>query len=94
MCAKQPVGLEKIDNFDFKWADNSTTEGDVMQFMDLGDAAPDSRFNFRYVKKDGNIVEKEETRASKINYGVIGALGIGVVALVAIAVVLFKMQQK
>jgi ABC-type glycerol-3-phosphate transport system substrate-binding protein len=88
------VGLEKRDNFDFKWADNSTTEGDVMQFMDLGDAAPDSRFNFRYVKKDGNIVEKEETRASKINYGVIGALGIGVVALVAIAVVLFKMQQK
>ncbi len=34
--------------FDFKWADNSVTDGDVMGFTDLGDAAPDGRFCYRY----------------------------------------------
>ena len=34
--------------FDFKWADNSTTEGEIMQFLDLGDAAPNARFNYAY----------------------------------------------
>ena len=34
--------------FDFKWADNSTPNGDIMEFMDNGDAAPDGRFCFRY----------------------------------------------
>ncbi len=48
--AKKILGFEgKKVSFDFKWADNSTTTGNVMEFMDLGDAAPDSRFNFRYV---------------------------------------------
>ncbi len=48
--AKKTLGIEgKKISFDFKWADNSTTTGNVMEFMDLGDAAPDSRFNFRYV---------------------------------------------
>ena len=39
-------GLSK--DFDFKWADNSTETGDVMQFLDLGDAAPNARFNYAY----------------------------------------------
>ena len=34
--------------FDFKWADNSVLDGDVMDFYDKGDAAPFGRFNFRY----------------------------------------------
>ncbi|MBE6585195.1 MAG: hypothetical protein E7645_01565 [Ruminococcaceae bacterium] len=33
---------------DFKWADNSVAYGDIMQFMDLGDAAPNDRFNYRF----------------------------------------------
>ena len=47
---KTLLGLkaDKI-SIDFKWADNSTANGDVMQFMDLGDVAPNDRFNFRYV---------------------------------------------
>ena len=50
---KDLLGLPKeAVSFDFKWADNSTTTGDVMQFMDLGDCAPDSRFNFRYLGKE------------------------------------------
>ena len=36
------------ETFDFKWADNSVVDGDVMQFLDQGDAAPNSRFNYRY----------------------------------------------
>ena len=47
---KTLLGLtEENISFDFKWADNSTETGDVMQFMDLGDVAPDCRFNFRYM---------------------------------------------
>jgi len=42
------LGLTDKQTFDFKWADNSTTTGEPMQFMDLGDSAPDDRFNFRY----------------------------------------------
>ncbi len=36
------------ETFDFKWADNSVTDGDVMQFLDQGDVAPNDRFNYRY----------------------------------------------
>ena len=36
------------DTFDFKWADNSVSDGNVMQFLDLGDTAPNDRFNYRY----------------------------------------------
>ncbi len=35
-------------SFNFKWADNSITDGDIMKFMDMGDAAPDDRFSFAY----------------------------------------------
>ena len=35
-------------DFNFKWADNSTTTGEIMQFLDLGDAAPNARFNYAY----------------------------------------------
>ncbi len=37
--------------FDFKWADNSVDDGQIMQFLDLGDAAPDGRFNYRYTEE-------------------------------------------
>lgn len=36
------------ETFDFKWADHSTTDGQIMQFLDQGDAAPNARFNFAY----------------------------------------------
>ena len=43
----------KYLSFDFKWADNSTVSGNVMEFMDLGDAAPNGRFNVRFVGDRG-----------------------------------------
>lgn len=36
------------ETFDFKWADNSVDDGDVMKFLDCGDAAPSGRFKYRY----------------------------------------------
>ncbi len=34
--------------FDFKWADNLSQSGEVMDFYTRGDVAPEGRFNFRY----------------------------------------------
>jgi hypothetical protein len=42
------VGLTGRTTFDFKVADNSVTDGDILKFMTLGDTAPDNRFAFRY----------------------------------------------
>jgi hypothetical protein len=39
------------DTFDFKWADNSVPTGDIMEFLDQGDAAPSGRYNYRYTTK-------------------------------------------
>lgn len=34
--------------FDFKWGDNVTCNGDILQFLTTGDVAPNGRFNYRY----------------------------------------------
>jgi hypothetical protein len=34
---------------DFKWADNATGSGDILDFTTRGDVAPNGRFNYRYV---------------------------------------------
>ncbi len=47
------------NTFDFKWADNSVDDGDIMQFLDLGDTAPDGRFNYRYTTEQKEIVMPE-----------------------------------
>ena len=50
---KVPRALLRVkDVFDFKWADNSVDDGDVMKFYDTGDTAPDGRFSFRCVLND------------------------------------------
>lgn len=35
---------------DFKWTDNIPGDGDVMHFLDKGDAAPNARFSYRYIR--------------------------------------------
>ena len=42
----------EIKDLIFKWSDNSTLSGNVMEFMDLGDAAPNDRYAYRYVKSE------------------------------------------
>lgn len=46
---KSVLGIGKT--FEFKWADNSVIDGDIMEFIDKGDCAPNERFNYVYVKK-------------------------------------------
>ena len=38
-------------SLDFKWADNSVKDGDIMKFLDEGDSAPDARFCYRFTTK-------------------------------------------
>ncbi len=49
--AKSLCGFEpgKALTFDFKWADNSVPTGDIMEFLDQGDAAPSGRYTYRFV---------------------------------------------
>lgn len=52
--AKASVGLNgQVSTLCFKWADNSTLTGNVMEFMDLGDTAPNDRFSYLYVCPEG-----------------------------------------
>ena len=55
--SKAAVGLSgRASTLCFKWADNSTLTGNVMEFMDLGDTAPNDRFSYLYVcpENEGN----------------------------------------
>lgn len=53
--SKAALGLAgEVSSFLFKWADNSTKTGSEMEFMDLGDTAPDGRFAYLYEGKAGN----------------------------------------
>ena len=51
--AKDLIGAG--DTFDFKWADNSVPTGDIMEFLDQGDAAPSGRYNYRYTTKQTEV---------------------------------------
>jgi hypothetical protein len=46
MVPKAMIGF--TDTIDFKWADNSTPTGQIMEFLDQGDAAPSGRYTYRY----------------------------------------------
>jgi len=35
---------------DFKWSDNAPADGNAMNWLDKGDAAPNARFSYRYIK--------------------------------------------
>jgi hypothetical protein len=68
------LNLKNKKSFDFKWADNSTITGDPMQFMDLGDSAPDDRFNYRFISAD---------TITTLNRVVYILIGIGIPVIVA-----------
>lgn len=93
--AKSILGLpEKTGiNIDFKWADNSTETGNVMSFMDLGDTAPNDRFNFRFVG-DSVKYEKtiEEQNGGKKGCGGILSASVGVIALGAVIMLIKKKE--
>ena len=41
-------GLDKKVDIRFKWSDNMQADGDILDFYENGDAAPDGRFAYRY----------------------------------------------
>lgn len=41
----------KTFTIDFKWTDNAQVDGNAMNGLDKGDAAPNARFRYRYIKK-------------------------------------------
>ena len=46
----QQLGLtDGAKTIDFKWADNMPQTGDIRDFMDHGDTAPNARFRYRYI---------------------------------------------
>jgi len=47
--SKKDLGIKgNTFTLDFKWADNSHLEGNAMNWLDKGDAAPNARFAYRY----------------------------------------------
>lgn len=46
---------DRAVELDFKWWDNAHQPGDIMDTCSSGDAAPDSRFNDRFVASSGKI---------------------------------------
>jgi hypothetical protein len=49
MQVKLPKAMISFsDTIDFKWADNSTPTGQIMEFLDQGDAAPNGRYTYRF----------------------------------------------
>ncbi|MBO5076286.1 MAG: hypothetical protein J5584_01645 [Clostridia bacterium] len=86
-------------NFDFKWTDNSTETGNILEFMDLGEAAPDDRFNFRYIadaESYSKVIDELENGGKKDNKLPIPALIaiIGVTVLVAAAAVVVAINNR
>ncbi|HIU29424.1 MAG TPA: hypothetical protein IAD50_03905 [Candidatus Egerieisoma faecipullorum] len=82
------VGLEGRDQFDFKAADNSVADGDVLKFMTLGDAAPDNRFNFRYIKQSGGSGGHGEGVSAAVFKGI--GICAGILILAGLCVVAVK----
>ncbi|MBQ1846642.1 MAG: hypothetical protein II135_01430 [Clostridia bacterium] len=67
---KSVAGIDgKAGTFSFKWADNSTLNGDVMEFSELGDTAPDDRFAYLY------ICEEPADQTPEVRYSLLGANG-------------------
>ncbi len=50
---KSMIGF--ADTIDFKWADNSVPTGDIMEFLDQGDAAPNGRYTYRYTLTEQSV---------------------------------------
>ena len=70
--AKSTVGLSgQVSTLCFKWADNSTLTGNVMEFMDLGDTAPNDRFSYLYVCPEG----EGDTGVATPSYELVAANG-------------------
>jgi len=62
---RQILGLDNSSDldFEFKWSDNSITDGNIMDFYVNGDAAPGGRFNFVYTTKILSSIDEKTGKA-------------------------------
>ncbi|MBO4327370.1 MAG: YwaF family protein [Clostridia bacterium] len=82
-------------NFDFKWTDNSTETGEIMEFMDLGDTAPNDRFNFRFVSDASRYEKMIDARSGKTGgFDPLLLVIIGTTALLAAAAVVVLLKSR
>ncbi len=51
--SKSLIGF--TDTIDFKWADNSVPTGEIMEFLDQGDAAPNGRYTYRFTLTEQTV---------------------------------------
>lgn len=58
---KSMIGF--TDTIDFKWADHSVPTGDIMEFLDQGDAAPNGRYTYRYTLVEQTVKLPTELKA-------------------------------
>lgn len=75
--AKAVIGVNgKVSEFCFKWADNATKNGNIMEMMDLGDTAPNDRYAYLYVcpQTQGNDEVLFETYTLLTAEGVISGM--------------------
>jgi hypothetical protein len=75
-------------NFDFKWADNSTVNGNILQFMDLGDTAPNDRFNYRVT------TEGAKKNAAAVDVNLILIIVLIVMVVSAFVVIIYILNDK
>ncbi len=61
--SKALVGIEgTATELLFKWADNATVDGHIMEFMDKGDTAPNDRYAFRYTCAAEEVTDTQSVR--------------------------------
>jgi len=48
------LGIDRVPTMEFHWADNIQKSGDLAEFYVSGDSAPDGRYNYRFIPRDGS----------------------------------------
>ncbi len=58
------LGIDnKIIDIEFKWADNTATDGDTIDFWVSGSAAPCGKYNYRYTEKAMQLLSDSDVSA-------------------------------
>jgi len=65
------LGIAAQQDFalDFKWSDNSISDGNIMDFYVNGDAAPGGRFNFAYATETASLIDNNIKSGQKFSLG-------------------------
>lgn len=63
------IGLDGTElKFQFKWADNINESGNIMDFYNIGDVAPDGRFAYQFYQNAPSVVAAREESINGTDY--------------------------